>query len=682
MHALLGENGAGKSTLSNILTGLYHPDEGEILLGDKQVTFASPRDALDAGICMVHQHFRLVAPFTVAENVMLGDHRGEGKKFLVHPRRIERNVAELGERYRIAVDPRARIWQLSLGEQQRVEILKALYRQAQILILDEPTAVLTPQEADSLFETLRVMALEGRTIVFISHKLHEVKAVSDRVDGPARRQERRDRRDQGLDGSLARLAHGRTRVGRRRARVARVDGRRAGARTARSLGGGRPRRRRGSRCHAGGGRRGDRRDCRRRRQRSAGAGRDRHRHARRDPRPGDGRRTPTAARRPARGDQGRRRTRARGQAAHRRRAVAADRVERGPQDLSRRDASRGPLLRLRAIRELAVALIKRYDVRGGGPELPARQLSGGNLQKVVLAREFHGRPRALVVASPTRGLDVAAIETVHGYLRQAAADGVGVLLISEDLDEILGPGRPDRSSLRGSGRRRDGRGERHRRRARPADGGRLGRVIRIERRLEQPRWLSIAVPVGSILIAFVVMTVVLAGHASPAAGNVPQAVRQRVHRADALNATFVAATPLVFTGLAPQSPSGCSCSTSAVKVSSTRCDPRCRCRPSPSATHSGGSHPGDGRSRDGRRRCARALPAVLRAYLKTNEIITSLMLNYVAALFLNYLIFDSLSYWRDTSSATARFFRRARTCRRRRTGRRRTWGSSCCRSGC
>ena len=181
VHALLGENGAGKSTLSNILTGLYRPDEGEILLGGKPVTFSSPRDALDAGICMVHQHFRLVPPFTVAENVILGDHRGEGRKFIVHPRRIERRVAELGERYRIAVDPRARIWQLSLGEQQRVEILKALYREARILILDEPTAVLTPQEADSLFETLRVMADEGRTIIFISHKLHEVKAVSDRV---------------------------------------------------------------------------------------------------------------------------------------------------------------------------------------------------------------------------------------------------------------------------------------------------------------------------------------------------------------------------------------------------------------------------------------------------------------------------------------------------------------------
>ncbi len=181
VHALLGENGAGKSTLSNILTGLYRPDEGEILLGGSAVHFTSPRDALDAGICMVHQHFRLVPPFTVAENVILGDHRGEGRKFRVHPRRIERQVAELGQRYRIAVDPRARVWQLSLGEQQRVEILKALYRQARVLILDEPTAVLTPQEAESLFETLRVMADEGRTVIFISHKLHEVKAVSDRV---------------------------------------------------------------------------------------------------------------------------------------------------------------------------------------------------------------------------------------------------------------------------------------------------------------------------------------------------------------------------------------------------------------------------------------------------------------------------------------------------------------------
>ena len=181
VHALLGENGAGKSTLSNILTGLYRADEGELELYGAAVEFQSPRDALDAGVCMVHQHFRLVEPFTVAENVVLGDHRDIGRSFLLHQRPIERRVTELGERYGLSVDPRARIWQLSVGEQQRVEILKALYREARILILDEPTAVLTPQEAESLFVTLRAMAAEGCTVIFISHKLHEVTAVADRV---------------------------------------------------------------------------------------------------------------------------------------------------------------------------------------------------------------------------------------------------------------------------------------------------------------------------------------------------------------------------------------------------------------------------------------------------------------------------------------------------------------------
>src|SRR5262249_4703408 len=165
VHALLGENGAGKSTLSNILIGLYRPDEGEINLYGEQVHFDSPSDAIDAGIGMVHQHFRLVPPFTVAENIILGEHRGEARRFLLHPRELERGVAELGTRYEIAIDPRARIWQLSVGEQQRVEILKALYRRAQILILDEPTAVLTPQEAEALFGTLRAMAAEGRTVI-------------------------------------------------------------------------------------------------------------------------------------------------------------------------------------------------------------------------------------------------------------------------------------------------------------------------------------------------------------------------------------------------------------------------------------------------------------------------------------------------------------------------------------
>src|SRR5919201_5924188 len=181
VHALLGDNGAGKTTLSNILTGLYRPDEGEIHLFGQPVEFHSPRDALDAGIAMVHQHFRLVSPFSVAENVVLGDHRDIGRNFLLRPRDIERRVGELSRRYGLAVDPRARIWQLSVGEQQRVEILKAIYQDARILIRDEPTAVLTPQEAEALFDTIRAMAADGRTVIFISHKLHEVKAVADRV---------------------------------------------------------------------------------------------------------------------------------------------------------------------------------------------------------------------------------------------------------------------------------------------------------------------------------------------------------------------------------------------------------------------------------------------------------------------------------------------------------------------
>src|SRR2546421_3105590 len=181
IHALLGENGAGKSTLSNILTGLYRPDEGEILVNGKPVTFHPPRDAIAAGIGMVHQHFRLAASFTVAENLVLGHRDAADRGFLLEPGMIEGRVTELARRYRMPVDPGARVWQLSVGEQQRVEILKALYRGARVLILDEPTSLLTPQESENLFETLRLMAAEGRTVIFISHKLEEVMAVSRRV---------------------------------------------------------------------------------------------------------------------------------------------------------------------------------------------------------------------------------------------------------------------------------------------------------------------------------------------------------------------------------------------------------------------------------------------------------------------------------------------------------------------
>jgi general nucleoside transport system ATP-binding protein len=437
VHALLGENGAGKSTLSNILTGLYRPDEGTIELYGAPVHFRSPRDALDAGVGMVHQHFRLVEPFTVAENVVLGDHRHDGRSFLLSPREIEKHVAGLASRYGLDVDPRARIWQLSVGEQQRVEILKTLYLEARILILDEPTAVLTPQESAALFETLRAMAAEGRTVIFISHKLNEVKAVADRVTVL-----RGGRSIETVEAagattqSLAALMVGREVAGpARAARVARpgkpvleldrvsAKGDRGGAAlTDVSL-----TVREGEIVAVAG---------------VAGNGQRELAEV------VSGMRTPTEGS-----------VRVAGAAltlGDPRAAIGAG-VGHVPEDRlgtglapslsissnvvlkSYRggEASRGPLLRWGAIRRLAQQLIKRYEVRAPGPQTPARQLSGGNLQKVVLAREFSGEPRILVAASPTRGLDVGAIETVHAYLRDAASEGVGILLISEDLDEIL-----------------------------------------------------------------------------------------------------------------------------------------------------------------------------------------------------------------------------------------------------
>jgi len=436
VHALLGENGAGKTTLSNILTGLYRPDEGRISLFGRPVEFSSPRDAIDAGIAMVHQHFRLVSPFTVAENVVLGDHRSIGKRFLLRTRAIERAVGELSRRYGLAVEPRARIWQLSLGEQQRVEILKALYQDARILILDEPTAVLTPQEAEALFETIRVMAEDGRTVIFISHKLHEVKAVADRVT--VLRRGRTVATIPAADAtprSLAALMVG------REIELGRTNGARAVGDTRLELAG----------VSANG-------------DRGAAAVKDVSLSVRGGEIlavagvAGNGQRelaeTITGMRPPTEGTIAVGGRRLRG--GDPREAIAAgiayipeDRLGTGLapglsvasnvvlKSYRRPPASRGPLLLLGKVRQLARNLMEHYDIRASGPDVPARQLSGGNLQKVVLAREFSGEPRVLVAASPTRGLDVAGIETVHSYLRSAAERGVALLLISEDLDEIL-----------------------------------------------------------------------------------------------------------------------------------------------------------------------------------------------------------------------------------------------------
>jgi simple sugar transport system ATP-binding protein len=437
VHALLGENGAGKTTLSNILTGLYRPDEGRIELFGQPVEFHSPRDAIDAGVAMVHQHFRLVEPFTVAENVVLGDQRGIGRSFVLRPRAIEDRVAELSRRFGVAVDPRARVWQLSVGEQQRVEILKALYQDARILILDEPTAVLTPQEADALFETIRAMAADGRTIIFISHKLHEVKAVADRVTVLRRgKSVATTATADATPRSLAALMVGREIDIERPAGEQRAHGEVVLELERLSADGdrGTPALQDVSLTVRGGEIVG-----------IAGVA-------------GNGQREladTIAGIRPATGGWIRvlghplrngepRSAISRGVA-----YVPEDRLGTGVapglsvasnvvlKAYRKPDFSRGPLLRFARIRERAHRIIDQYDVRTSSAEVPAWQLSGGNLQKVVLGREFSGDPALLIAASPTRGLDVAAIASVHSYLREAAAGGVAVLLLSEDLDEIL-----------------------------------------------------------------------------------------------------------------------------------------------------------------------------------------------------------------------------------------------------
>lgn len=434
IHALLGENGAGKSTLSNMLTGLYRPDAGTISVHGSPVEFRSPRDAIASGIGMVHQHFRLVEPFSVAENLALGA-TGSYRR-----RAIVAQVREFGERYGLEVDPDARIWQLSVGEQQRVEILKALSRDADILILDEPTAVLTPQEAETLFVTLRRMAKEGRSIIFISHKLDEVRSVADRVTVL-----RHGRSEGTIDVAgttnreLARLMVGRDVVlsSQRVDRAVSPSSEPVLAVSGLSAA--------GDRDHtaldavdltvhageilgvcgvAGNGQRELAEVVSGLRPRTAGTIRIAGTEIR-----------GTDTRRP----------RAAGLS-----FVPEDRLTTGlapglsvEENLAltgfrRRPLSRGPLLDRGAIRRRAEELVERHDVRTPSVTTRTGNLSGGNIQKILLARETASEPAVIVAASPTRGLDVGATETVRETLAAAADGGAGVLLLSEDLDEVFG----------------------------------------------------------------------------------------------------------------------------------------------------------------------------------------------------------------------------------------------------
>ena len=425
VHAVLGENGAGKTTLASILTGLYRPDEGEIRIKGEPVALRSPRDGLDYGVGMVYQHFRLVERFTVADNIVLGDPR---QPMITSARRLEGAVAGLGERYGLRINPRAKVADLSVGEQQRVEIVKMLYRGVEVLILDEPTAVLTPQETQNLFETVKAMAADGKAVIFISHKLAEVTAVSDNVtvmrDG---RVVERVKTSSTNRRELARMMVGRdVDLSVRRSKsppgpvLLALEGvGLAGEQEAVSL------QEINLEVHAGevvG---------------IAGVA-------------GNGQRelaeVVAGLRAPSSGTVHIEGKDVAGAGAARRAGLAYVPEDRLGTGLSPSLSIAENLLltrpssfftRRREAEEAARGIIERFEVKASGPQAPTRELSGGNAQKVLLARELSEEPKVIVVASPTRGLDVGAAEAVRGLLDERRAAGCAVLLISEDLDEVL-----------------------------------------------------------------------------------------------------------------------------------------------------------------------------------------------------------------------------------------------------
>jgi ABC-type uncharacterized transport system ATPase subunit len=435
VHALLGENGAGKSTLVNILYGLYKPDEGEILLKGKQADIHSPKDAIELGIGMVHQHFMLIPVLTVAENIVLGTEPVRNGVFLDVDAARDR-VRTLSQTFKLAVAPGARVEDIGVGQQQRVEILKALYRNADILILDEPTAVLTPQEALELFGILENLRREGMSIIFISHKLGEVLRIADRITVLRRGQAVGTvPREGATPEGLAKLMVGRDvllRVDKRRSEPAdtllEVDD-----------------------LHVT-----DLRDVEKVRGVSfsvrAGeivgiAGVD-----------GNGQTELIDAiaglRKAASGRivvEGRDVTHDSANdildagLGH----IPEDRQRRGlvldfslAENLALHDFDKPPASRFgwlypSRLIERARRLLGEFDVRGGGPGTLAASLSGGNQQKVVVAREVSRNPRVLIAAQPTRGLDVGAIEFVHRRIVEERDQGRAILLVSLELDEIL-----------------------------------------------------------------------------------------------------------------------------------------------------------------------------------------------------------------------------------------------------
>jgi ABC-type uncharacterized transport system ATPase subunit len=435
VHALLGENGAGKSTLMNVVYGLYQPDEGEIRVKGKPVSITSPKAAIELGIGMVHQHFMLIPVMTVAENIVLATEPTRGGLMLDYAAAEER-VRELSQRFGLAVNPRARVQNITVGQQQRVEILKALYRGADVLILDEPTAVLTPQEAGELFEIVESLKEQGKSIIFISHKLNEVLQIADRIT-VLRRGKKVETlpREGATEEGLAKLMVGREvllQIDKKPASPGEpllqvedlhvLDDR--GLEAVRGV---------SFEVRAG--------------EIVGLAGVD-----------GNGQTelidALTGLRRPASG----RIVVAGEDVTH---ASARDVLDAGVGHIPEDRHLRGLVLDFTLAENLALheyrkepdsrfgwlfpsrmvtrarKLLRDFDVRGGGPETRAAALSGGNQQKVVLAREIERDPRVLVAAQPTRGLDVGAIEFVHRQLVAARDEGRAIFLVSLELEEIL-----------------------------------------------------------------------------------------------------------------------------------------------------------------------------------------------------------------------------------------------------
>jgi general nucleoside transport system ATP-binding protein len=440
IHALLGENGAGKTTLMNILYGLTQPDEGAILADGEPAVFHSPKDAIRAGIGMVHQHFMLVPVFTVAENVTLGAEQTRPGG-LLDRRRMRRKVHELSERYGLRVDPDANTEDLPVGVQQRVEILKALVREAKVLILDEPTAVLTPGETEDLFRIMRDLRASGRAIVFISHKLKEVQAIADAITILRRGRVVGERPPATREDELAALMVGRSvqlRVTKTIAQPGRVilDVRDL------SVGGGRAQQQAATEQAAVDGvsfqvrageilgvagvqGNGQTELCEALMGLLPVAGGSVHL---------DGRDITGASPR----------DRLRAGIGY----IPEDRQEDGlvaefsvAENIALDTYDRPPFasglaLRLGTIRETAASRASEFDIRTPSISAPVGTLSGGNQQKVILAREVGRDVRLLLASQPTRGLDVGSIEFVHRRIIEQRDKGVAVVLVSSELDEI------------------------------------------------------------------------------------------------------------------------------------------------------------------------------------------------------------------------------------------------------